>query len=106
MNLETAINSYEWGWNLTRAYLLNYTTFTKRDIFDNLHVYYDYSPRRNIAAERLHQKYAEALAKPKPDKPNYYRGAIDLIREWDTMGQVPDELEVISFADDEEVEDE
>jgi hypothetical protein len=99
MSLETVVNNYEWGWNLTRAWLLNFITFSKQDIFGNFHLSYDYGPRRDMEAERLFHKYSKMLEKG--DKVQYCRGAIALIKEWDTLKQIPEQLEVFEEYENE-----
>ena len=95
---DAVIDNYEYGWNLTRARLLGFTTFSRIDIFGNWHIAYDYGPRRDMEAEKLHEKYKEMASRK--EKVNYCRGALDFIQEWDTMGRCPDELEVIDFDED------
>lgn len=97
MNLDEVVDTYEFGWNITRKVLAEKEIYTRETIFGDLIVRRDSGLMRDLEAERLHHKYSKMLHRG--ERKSYCKGALALIEEWDIIGVCPREL-------DEEDEDE
>lgn len=102
--LDGVLDSYEFGWNITRSVLAGKGEYGERTIFGDILIKKDIALRREMEAERLFHKYSKMLLRR--EKSEYCRGALDFIREWDIIGACPAELTVDDDGDWEDDEEE
>lgn len=102
------IDTYEFGWNVTRRVLAEKMTYIEKTAFGDYIVKLDTDLRRSLEAERLFHKYSRWMMKA--EKVKYASGALALIREWDIINGVPDEVnetdEDQDYGDDDEAYEE
>lgn len=83
-------DTYEFGWNTTRVLLAEKMTYLEKTAFGDYIVKLDTDLRRSLEAERLFHKYSRWMMKA--EKVKYASGALALIREWDIINGVPNEI--------------